>query len=85
MPAPIFWAVKFDTPFPSVVNEVMTRLLSLTAAEYPAATLIPKLLITLWIKIFPTEIKDCCRMLGMAMTASFLSSVKEKYAAFFLS
>ena len=70
-PAPIFCAVKFDTPFPSVVKEVITRLLSLTAAEYPAVTLMPKLLITLWIKIFPTEIKDCCKILGIAITASF--------------
>lgn len=46
-PAPIFCAVKFDTPFPSVVKEVITKLFSFTAAEYPAVTLIPKLLITL--------------------------------------
>ena len=33
LPAPIFCAVKFDIPLPIVVNDVITRLLSLTAAE----------------------------------------------------
>ena len=40
-------------------------------------TLAPKLLITLWIRIFPTEIKLCCRMLGIAMTAIFANRALE--------
>lgn len=64
-------------PFPMVVKDVMTRLFSLTAAEYPAATLTPKLLIQPWIIIFPTEIKDCCKMLGTAIAAVFLNKSNE--------
>lgn len=45
-PAPIFCAVKLDTPFARVVREVITRLFSFTEAEYPAITLEPKVLIT---------------------------------------
>ena len=69
-------------PFPSVVSEVMTRLLSLIAAEYPAITLDPKVLITPCMTMFPTEMKLCCKILGMAMTAIFLSMLQENIAAF---
>ncbi len=31
-------------------------------------TLAPKLLMTLWIRIFPMDTKLCCRVLGMATT-----------------
>ena len=37
-PAPTFWAVKLDRPFPRVVKEVMVKVFNFTAAEYPAMT-----------------------------------------------
>ena len=49
MPAPRFCAVKLETPLPSVVSEVITRVLSLTEAEYPAMGAVPKPLLTLCI------------------------------------
>ena len=67
LPPPRFWAVKLDTPFPIVVKQVIVKVLSLIAAEYPAMTEEPKELTRLWIKIFPTEIKLCCRILGTAI------------------
>ena len=42
LPAPRFWAVKLDTPFPKVVKQVMEKVFSLIAAEYPAMTEEPK-------------------------------------------
>ena len=32
-------------------------------------TAAPKLLMTLWMMMLPTEMKLCCKMLGIAMTA----------------
>ena len=72
--------MKFDIPFPSVVNDVITRLFNLTAAEYPAITPGPKLFIMLWITIFPNDMKLCCKMLGTAITTSFLNIGKENTA-----
>ena len=46
LPAPMFCAVKLDTPLPSVVNDVITRLFSLTPDEYPAITAVPNVFIT---------------------------------------
>ena len=34
--APIFCAVKLDMPFPMVVKQVIAKVFSLMAAEYPA-------------------------------------------------
>ena len=82
MPAPRFCAVKLETPLPSVVSEVITRLLSLTEAEYPAMVAVPKPLMTLRITILPTEMKLCCRMLGMATVAILPSSRHENTGAF---
>ena len=76
--APIFCAVKLEMPFPIVVKEVITRLFSFTAAEYPAAVLTPKLLMQPWIIIFPTDIKDCCKMLGTATAHRFWKRRHEK-------
>ncbi len=78
--APIFCEVKFDMPFPMVVREVITRLFSLMAAEYPAITLGPNPLITPCNTILPMEIKLCCKILGMATTAIFPSSCQENNA-----
>lgn len=65
--APIFWEAKLETPFASVVNDVITRLLSLTPAEYPAITLVPNPLMTFWITILPIDMKLCCKILGIAI------------------
>ena len=43
---------------------------------------VPKLLITLWTRILPTEIKLCCKTLGMAMTTNLASSRPENSAVF---
>ena len=45
-------------------------------------TLAPKLLMTLWMMILPTETELCCRMLGTAMTAILPSIRQEKRAGF---
>ena len=63
---------------PRVVKEVMTRLFSLMEAEYPAITPEPKPLMMPWIMMLPTEMKLCCKMLGMAMMAIFFRMGKEK-------
>ena len=52
-----------------MVKYVMSMLCSLTAGEYPAITPVPNPLITPWIIILPTEIKLCCKTLGIATTA----------------
>lgn len=65
--APIFWEAKLETPFASVVNDVITRLLSLTPAEYPAITPVPNPLMTFWITILPIDMKLCCKILGIAI------------------
>ena len=69
-------------PLPMVVNDVITKLFNFTAAEYPAITGAPNPLITLWIKIFPMEIKLCCKILGMAMIKIFLKSSMSNSAGF---
>ena len=46
-------------------------------------TPVPKLLITPWMRMLPTEIKLCCKMLGTAMTANFRNSGQEKILAVF--
>ena len=81
--APRFCAEKLEIPLPIVVNDVMTRLFSFTAAEYPAMTEEPKLLMMPWIKMFPTEIKLCCKMLGMATSMIFFKSAHSKSGGFF--
>ena len=78
LPAPRFCAVKLEIPFARVVNDVMTRLFNLTAAEYPAIVPAPNSLITLWIMILPIEIKLCCKILGIAIFQSFTSMINEK-------
>lgn len=78
----VFCAAKLEMPLPKVVNEVMTRLFSLTEAEYPANTLEPKPLMTPWMTMLPMEMKLCCKMLGTATAAMRLSSGQEKRAAF---
>lgn len=78
LPAPRFCAVKLEIPFARVVNDVMTRLFNLTAAEYPAIVPAPNSLITLWIMILPIEIKLCCKILGIAIFKSFTSMINEK-------
>ena len=45
-------------------------------------TLAPKLLMTLWMMILPTDTELCCRMLGTAMTAILPSIRQEKRAGF---
>ena len=71
-----------ETPFPIVVKQVITRLFSLMAAEYPAMTAGPKPLIRPWMMILPTEIKLCCKMLGMAMTTIRFSRPPSNSGAF---
>ena len=39
--APIFCAVKLDKPFPSVVKDVIAKVLIFIPAEYPATTAEP--------------------------------------------
>lgn len=67
--APIFWAEKLDSAFPNVEKDVIVNVFNLIAAEYPAITADPKEFTRLWIKIFPTETKLCCKMLGTAIFA----------------
>ena len=81
-PAPKFWAEKLEMPLPRVVSDVMTRLFSLTAAEYPAITAEPKELITPWMMMLPTEIKLCCKILGTATTEIFPNSFQENSLGF---
>ena len=45
-------------------------------------TAAPKLLMTLWMMMLPTEIKLCCKMLGMAMTANRPKWFHEKIFTF---
>ena len=45
-------------------------------------TAAPKLLMTLWMMMLPTEMKLCCRMLGTAMTAKRPRWLHEKTATF---
>ena len=80
-PAPRFCAVKLETPLPSVVKQVRLNVLSLTAAEYPAITDEPKPLTSHWMKMLPTEMKLCCRMLGMATLAICISMRRENRSA----
>ena len=46
-------------------------LLSFTAAAYPAITSEPKLLMILWMMIFPIDTKPCCRVLLQHLTEDF--------------
>ena len=79
LPAPIFWAVKEETPFPSVINAVITILLSLIAAAYAAITTAPKLLITAWIKILPTETNSCWSVDGIAILKIFKNRLNKLF------
>ena len=45
-------------------------------------TLAPKLLMTLWMTMLPTETELCCKMLGTAMTAILPSIRQEKRTGF---
>ena len=79
--APMFWAVKLETPLPRVVKEVTTRLFSLTEAEYPAMVPAPKPLMTPWMIMFPTEIKLCCSVLGTAIRTMRRSRKEDQTGA----
>ena len=60
----------------------MTRLLSFTPAEYPAMTPEPNVLITPCKMILPTEMKLCCKTLGIAIRKIRCKILPEKTGAF---
>ena len=78
----MFCAVKLDIPLPRVVKDSTAKLLYFIAAEYPAITASPKVLIMLCMTMLPTDTKPCCNILGMATLANSPSISLENTRCF---